>query len=365
MSTFNRRASVLVAIGAVLGVFLLLAAPALAATQKRVAKLQYNSKIRITGPVLDVWRSTVVAEDTISVGTPSSLVVPAGVFTGGYSFTYGSATLALFGFNPPFLYWNVSVTISNTAATLKGGHANAPADTLKHSYFALKNTPSSVAVNGTPPTTSTSICMSSVTGGAGAAPNGCFGRIGTLSVKAGASKFGGTIRMYFTGPETSITTTTGGGSNTNSRYGATPPFAHGALDVSATLGPNLFGSYGTYVRLPLTTPVTYTSSGQVSELPWTTGTVTGRNSFRGTGTVTTYDETGTNALNFTAATGMLSVIQPATTSIFERKGTTITNVNGRAFMRRMQITLLPEPAQLAMLGCGILSMAGLFRLRRR
>jgi hypothetical protein len=84
--------------------------------------------------------------------------------------------------------------------------------------------------------------------------------------------------------------------------------------------------------------------------------------------VTQYTYAGYDNRTASGLYGTLSLVRPFVLQYF---GATVAPPSfiawneTQGFMYRNTITFLPEPGSLLMLGCGILTLAGLFRLRRR
>jgi hypothetical protein len=210
-----------------------------------------------------------------------------------------------------------------------------------------------------------------------------FGRVGSIKVTPGPNKFGGTMR-YFWGFNArgyqQVTTATvcceiAYGHNWRTGVG---PYGSptGALDITEyslqKFGGTYVGYEATRVHTNLTTggtamePITRKTVALWSTAPWTTGMIT---IFQSGGFyISTAVESGSDNRTENREMGTLSLVVPwlthnYLTSFNPTDPITSPFHNGR--VNKLKVTFAPEPAAIALLGVGILGLAGVYRLRRR
>jgi hypothetical protein len=81
--------------------------------------------------------------------------------------------------------------------------------------------------------------------------------------------------------------------------------------------------------------------------------------------VTIYTSTGYDNRTPSGLSGTVSLVRPSVAHAFGAAWGAPFVMGSGAYMERLTLTFLPEPGHLLMLGCGILALAGLFRLRMR
>lgn len=211
-----------------------------------------------------------------------------------------------------------------------------------------------------------------------AAPSGFPGqcvaaqRTGTLSRVPGAKKFGGAARLLRSDIQAVLFSGVVGLIDVNGKIESAMPPILGSTSLMRTpqwrLGPSAPGKVGNlntqlYEYLPGGTTVA--NGNQLTVNPWTTGMA----SVHGPGYFgTSFAQTGSHNFNPTNLTGMISLVQPFLFEGFSRSGNAflgqqIPGSTGGVF--KHQMTFLPEPGTLALLGFGALGLAGLGRLRTR
>ena len=192
-----------------------------------------------------------------------------------------------------------------------------------------------------------------------------FPRYGVLRQTPGDHRFGGTLEMVSNlRTRGQFKATYGGYYSFTIMYNATPMWT----------APSAVGQYGFIFTGDLThTYLQYKGKPLAFELP-----VVGTHMPHTTGTQYVYKEFGYIKTKYTVTgydnrtalglNGTLSMVQPTVLNYYavtvappRNNFLLLTN----AFVHRTNITFLPEPGSLLMLGSGILTLAGLFRLRMR
>ena len=321
------------------GIAMLLPALSASASQQAVVQITYVNAFSPgfgTTGVPRVGTGTAILKPTTQ---KTGLQWNAGIVAGASSFTVETPYL-------PFL--SSMAAFRNEAGALFAGHPGAAA-----------TGGSTVAAPS-----ATTKCFASIAPfapGPPALPGSCFPRKGTLMRAPGSSKYGGTARLLL---------------DTDS-VGTALAFAPPGLDFFAlkifqSQTPNVTGfstvpgAYGILGSGTFTNTVLMTARKTMNhqtQAPWTTGMVTVAGGDFGTA----FTLTGSNSVDQTNLTGMISVVRPAATNQFSRNqaGAYLGNTVGLVLVNRVSLTFLPEPGSMLLLGCGGLGLAGLAALRRR
>lgn len=331
------RSAIRLARGLLAGSALLLWAATASASQQALVQLSWKEQF-IAGTTFVYQAGSGVA--TVGSTTPTpSIMWPANIVTGAVSFTYSGAYT-------PFA--SRVGTYMNLAATLQKSHAGA----------APSGGSTLLPVTG-----ATTKCFASippVLPGPPALPGSCFPRNGTAMRSPGSKKFGGTARMLMPTQlvGTFVTSSPPGLLNfANFLYYSTPQLT-GPGSVAGNYG--LFG-FGTNTNTVLGTP--RNNVNMMTEAPLTTGVVTAMGGSLGTA----FTRTGSHNFNTANLTGMISMVRPHMNRSFNRDSAGNYIGPGLTFaaMTVVDVTFLPEPGVTAMLGCGVLGLGGLARLRKR
>jgi hypothetical protein len=306
---------------------LLMAAPALAQTKKALAWVQFTGACCNAG-TYNGLSGYINATVRSNVATPS-VMIPSGALS-RVETTLWTGPLTPFSTN--------FIDVHNAAATFKRSHNLAPTATT--TVRAADKT--STTVGGT-------LFMP---------------RYGTMMQKPGANRFGGTMglvsNLHAEGKYVASVGYYDFYFNANATAMAAPPFSVGQYGFALT--GMLTHSYLQYKGQPLAfdAPVIATN------MPSTTGTQYLYQPFGYY--VTQYTYAGYDNRTPNGLFGTLSLVRPTVLQYF---GLTVVNPvfvawnETQGFMYRNTITFLPEPGSLLMLGCGVLTLAGLFRLRMR
>jgi hypothetical protein len=307
---------------------LLMAAPALAQTKRALAHVQLN------GACCNAGTYSALA-GTVSAFVGSTPNAPSVYIRSGALSRIETTTWT--GPQTPFSINYID--LHNGAVTFKKSHSLAPTATT--TVRAADKT--STAVGG-------SLYMP---------------RYGTMMQKPGANRFGGTMGLV---------------SNLRAvgQYKASVGFYDFYFNAAATAmvaAPFSVGEYGFVLTGMLThtslsykgQPLAFDAPAVATNMPSTTGTQYLYQDFGYY--VTQYTYAGYDNRTPNGLYGTLSLVRPFVLQYFG-----ILDVppapyaawnETQAFMYRNTITFLPEPGSLLMLGCGILTLAGLFRLRMR
>jgi hypothetical protein len=311
---------------------------------------------------------------TIGTGPTPSVMWPA------YIFSYMKMGFTTGPMTPSFGY---TATFKNAAATIRANHANqATEDKTFRTPGPLGKQPAKgITVMGstwmgtqllTTPTltmANTSICFSR---NPPAFPGSCKTRLGTLHRVPGSKRYGGTARLLhsidtfgtFIGAQfgTILFRQTAG--NAMPCYPLVTPNCRSNSPMLT--GPSGIGNYGhnnigEYTFLPGLTTIKLNQ--QRSELPFTTGMATAIGNYYETSVA----QTGSHNFNPTNLTGMISLVKPFLFQGFQRFGPVFGGQSNPSLgnIERVELTFLPEPSMLVLLGSGVLGLAGLSRLRKR
>jgi hypothetical protein len=306
---------------------LLMAAPALAQTKKALAHFQLNGAC-CNGGTYTGLAGTI----TVTVGsTPStpSVRIKSGLLSRTDTTTW-TGPLTPFSIN--------YIDVRNAAATFKKSHSLAPTATTT----VRAGDKTSTAVGG-------SFYMP---------------RNGTLIQTPGTKRFGGTMglvsNLHAVGQYVASVGYYDFYFNANATAMAAPPFSVGQYGFVLT--GMLTHSYLQYKGQPLA----FDGPAFATFMPSTTGT---QYVFQDFGQyITKYTYAGYDNRTPAGLNGTLSLVRPFVLQYF---GVVVAPPSyigwneTQAFMYRNTITFLPEPGSLLTLGCGILTLAGLFRLRMR
>jgi hypothetical protein len=324
-------------IGGALLVAVLMAAPALAQTKKALAYVQ------LTGACCNANRPYLPTGSTIVPYTVLAGYVSAFVGSGTGKPTVQIMSGALSRMDTTI--WTGPLTpisinyndVHNAAATFKRSHSLAP--TMITTVNASLKT--STAVGGT-------LYMP---------------RYGAMKQKPGTNRFGGTMALV-------------SNLRTKGKYVASPGYYDFTFMANATpmAGISHVGQYGFVISGMLThtsiswkgQPLAFDAPVVATNMPSTTGTQYLYQPFGYY--ITQYTYAGYDNRTASGLFGTLSLVRP---TVLQYYGVTAANPptlgwnETQGFMYRNTITFLPEPGSLLMLGCGILTLAGLFRLRMR
>jgi hypothetical protein len=317
------RALLLVAFFTV-AVGLLVAVPALAQTKQALVNVQRQSWCCQAGTPLVTQSATTVA--TVGTTTPTpSIYIPSKVLTRNLTTTWTA---------PLTPYSKQYISEYNAAATFRRSHPLAPTATT----------------TAAPPTSTTQY-------GSYFMP-----RYGTMIQTPGPNRFGGTMRIvdnnYYTGQYVASV----GYYSFDIYFNATPRLT----------GPRVPGQYGWAGYGALThTSITYYGYPLKIDLkiagrymPSTTGVqyVYQPNGYY----ITQYTSTGYDNRTPSGLSGTVSMVAPYVLNYVQYiQGAGVVGTLTLGFANRLTLTFLPEPGRLLMLGCGILALAGLYRLRIR
>ena len=330
------RSAIRLASGLLAGSVLLFSAAAASASQQALVQLSWKEQF-IAGTTFVAQSGTAVA--TVGAATPTpSIMWPANIVQGSVSFTYSGAYTAF--------------------ASRVGTYMNMPAAIQKSHAGAAPSGGSAVL-----PVTATTKCFASVAPvlpGPPALPGSCFPRNGAVMRTPGAKKFGGTARMLMPTKLVGTFATfspTGNLQFENYLYHSTPQLT-GVGSVPGNYG---LAGFGTNTNTVLGTP--RNNVNFITEAPLTTGVVTAMGGAFGT----QFTRTGSHSFNTGNLTGMISMVRPHMNRNFNRNSAGGFAGPGLTFagMTVVSVTFLPEPGVTALLGCGMLGLAGLTRLRRR
>jgi hypothetical protein len=306
---------------------LLMAAPALAQTKKALAWVQLNGACCNGGTYTGL--SGYVSAFVGSTPNTPSVYIRSGALSRTDTTTW-TGPLTPFSIN--------YIDVHNAAATFKKSHSLAPTATT--TVRAADKTSTAV-------------------GGAFYMP-----RNGTLIQTPGTPRFGGTMGLV---------------SNLHAvgQYVASVGYYDFYFDASATAmaaPPFSVGQYGFVLTGMLThsylqykgQPLAFDGPGIATFMPSTTGTQYLYQDFGPY--ITQYTYAGYDNRTPNGLFGTLSLVRPFVLQYF---GVTLAPPSfiawneTQGFIYRNTITFLPEPGGLMMLGCGVLTLAGLFRLRMR
>ena len=307
---------------------LLMAAPALAQTKKALAHFQQNAFCCNTAMGYSVVAGTISASVGSTPTTPS-VMIRSGALSRKSTTTF-MGPLTPFSIN--------YIDLHNAAVTFKRSHSLAP--TMTTTVLAADKT--STTRNG-------SFYMP---------------RYGTFIQTPGKNRFGGTMLLV---------------SNLRAvgQFVASVGYYDFYLNAAATsmiTGPIGVGAYGLALTGMLThtsisykgAPLAFNGPAFATNMPSTTGTQYVKAPFGYY--VTQYTYAGYDNRTASGLFGTLSLVRPTVLNYFQK----LTAPPPQAFFFENQgwmytttITFLPEPGSLLMLGCGILTLAGLFRLRMR
>jgi hypothetical protein len=308
---------------------LLMAAPALAQTKKAYAQVDLDGACCNAGGAYYALAGYI----SVTVGsTPStpSVMIPYGVITRKSTYTWvGPAT--------PFSINYIDAR--NGAATFKKSHSLAPTMTTTVNAADKVSSPAN--------------------GGTFYMP-----RYGTLRQTPGKHRFGGTMLVV-------------SDLHAVGQFRADQGYYDFYLNAAPTpkiTGPIGVGAYGLSLTGMLThtsisykgKPLAFDGPAFATLMPSTTGTQYLRAPFGVY--VTTYTYAGYDNRTPSGLHGTLSLVRPTVLTYFLREDgppPIAFAFENQGFMARNTITFLPEPRSLLMLGCGILTLAGLFRLRMR
>jgi hypothetical protein len=314
-------------IGGALLVAVLMAAPALAQTKKALAHVQFNGACCNGGSYTGL-AGTITATVGSTPNTPS-VMIPSGLLTRTDT-TNWTGPLTPFSYN--------YIDLHNGPATFKKSHSLAP---------------TAITTVRAGDKTSTAV------GGSFYMP-----RNGTLMQKPGTKRFGGTMALV---------------SNLRAvgQYVASVGYYDFYFNANATTmatGKITVGQYGFVLSGMLTHsylqykggPLAFDGPAIATFMPSTTGTQYLYQNFGPY--ITQYTYAGYDNRTPAGLNGTLSLVRPMVLQYFgvmEANPRYIAWNETQGFMYRNTITFLPEPGSLLMLGCGIVTLAGLFRLRVR
>jgi hypothetical protein len=331
MTIRNRKAwgwGTLLSCGFALLYPLLLATPALA-TKAALVNILANRKGAHLGSYATISNPSGFAAVGSTPGTPSVRVI-RGVVT-SYGTTYYSGPLTPYGTRFRSIY-------------NKSGHF------LKSNPLG----PTAMVIIDPPNTTGLPTCTGN-----------CHPRFGQIQMNPGANRFGGTLRFINKGYNRAM-------------WVASVGYYYGAFGPNATpmmTGPMFPGNYGrqgsgfvehTSLVTPGGSPVRYDSIYSTTEGPFTTGVI---KVHQPAGYyVTNYTTTGTDMRTPSGLYGTLSLVRPALIQVFYLDGPGGSVIAGGlrfGYRQLVRMTFLPEPDEVLMLGCGLLTMAGLLWYRKR
>ena len=247
---------------------------------------------------------------------------------------------------------------------------------IYYSYYNYKGF--FVPSNPFAPTTHTVVPAKTLTTHFGGAYD--FSRYGSIQVWPGAQRFGGTMR-YFWGPNhggygRNVAAPSPSGRSTWTgaflRYPNTPNGDNVRTEYEDQyLGATYPGWQGYVRHLTQTTinggPVTAKTKGFYSTIPWTTGKVRVSNpvgDYPDVRTLSGYDNRTSDGFE-----GKLSLVVPWLTRGYYADAASIRVAWQGATINKVTAEFggqtAPEPAGVLLLGAGIVTLAGLYRLRRR
>jgi hypothetical protein len=306
---------------------LLMAAPALAQTKKAFAHVQLNGACCNAGSY-----SALAGTITVTVGSTAntpSVMIPS----------YKLSRIDTTTWTGPLTPYSINyIDVHNGAATFKRSHSLAPTATAT----VRAGDKTSTAVGG-------SFYMP---------------RYGTLIQTPGTNRFGGTMalvsNLYAFG-----------------KYVASVGYYDFYFNANATpmAGSSHVGQYGFVLTGMLThstlnykgEPLAFDGPAIATNMPSTTGTQYLYQPFGYY--VTQYTYAGYDNRTPSGLYGTLSLVRPTVLQYFGildvPPAPYVAWNETQGFIYRNTITFLPEPGSLLMLGCGILTLAGLFRLRMR
>ena len=319
----------------------LMVAASASATRQAVVNLVYKNQF-LAGTTFGIRGETVVVTvgntptDPLIVWPANRLSCPAPC--AAESFTYTGNYTVFASRMGTFMNQAARVSANHAGAAPTGG-STVPIPTMTTKCFA---TVSPTVVPGPPNL-----------------PGSCFPRGATLMRFPGAKKYGGTARMLDTA------------NNVGTFVAFSPPandlFNFNNVQTAAQKNTTTFvGNYGLVGTGTFTNTVLGTArqtQGQGTIAPVTTGLATAKGGFFGTA----LSVAGSHAFNTANLTGMISMVQPFVNNQFSRNqaGGYIGNTLTLGAVAAVDLTFLPEPGILVMLGCGVAGLAGLAALRRR
>ncbi len=308
---------------------LLIAAPALAQTKKALAILQTTNACCNAGGSYPGFYPQYINATVSTLRSLPSVMIPSGAISRVSKYTWTG----------PLTPYSINyIDAHNAAVTFKRSHSLAPTATT--TVRAADKTSTAV-------------------GGAFYMP-----RHGTMIQTPGGNRFGGTMKivnnLYAYG-----------------KYAASVGYYnfYGNANPSAMLdGPVSVGQYGLALTGMFThsyleykgQPLAFNGPAFVTNMPSTTGTQYLYQPFGYY--VTQYTWAGYDNRTPNGLFGTLSLVRPYVLQYFwvvEAPPSYVALSETQGFMTRTTITFLPEPGSLLMLGCGALTLAGLFRLRMR
>jgi hypothetical protein len=307
---------------------LLMAAPALAQTKKALAHVQQDAVCCNTAMGYSVLSGLVSA--TVGSGTGKPTVhIKSGALSRKSTTTF-TGPLTPFSIN--------YIDQHNAAVTFKRSHSLAP--TMTTTVLAADKT--STTRNG-------SFYMP---------------RYGTFIQTPGKNRFGGTMLLV------SNLRAVGQFVASQGYY----DFYLNAVSTPMITGSIAVGDYGLALTGMLThtsisykgAPLAFDGPAFATLMPSTTGTQYVKAPFGYY--VTQYTYAGYDNRTASGLFGTLSLVRPTVLNYYQKLTAPPPQAffwENQAFMYRNTITFLPEPGSLLMLGCGILTLAGLFRLRMR
>ena len=334
-----------ITLAALLGIGFLLSSPAAIATDQVVVNIVYKNRW-IQGTTFTIHSGTGTA--TLGNGTTPSVMWPAGIITGNEPvFTY-TGPYTIFGSRQRNIY-------SLLAGTIKKSHAGAAVLTANGGGSVVQ-----------PPTTTTS-CFVQPPAPAPTLPGPtlgglCFPRYGTAIRTPGSKKYGGTARLMrdrlVVGTFTGIGPT-GSTLATFARF-FTPKLT--GPDVFTANGGAKYGAVGVGVNYNVVLKGGNDAFTVETNAPHTTGKV----NVIGNGFGTSFNLTGSHALNTANKTGSISMVKPFMRQTFNRDaaGNFVGNLLSTTAVRQIVFTFLPEPGLIALVASGALGIAGLAVARR-
>lgn len=221
--------------------------------------------------------------------------------------------------------------------------------------------------------------------------NYAFDRAGKMVITPGVNRFGGTMRIFF-GPDYNyhgLAVALGGSGYADYRWNAIRARSNAGTGTGGAFGPNApyrnsrgyassdpqslgqAQSYGStqQTHTAFTTggglPLKYQFWAFSTLVPFSTGMAVITQQEAPDTTVATW--TGSDNRTPAGMSGMISLVQPLQFHNYRESvgGGAVLSPYHTAWMRRVQITLLPEPGAVALLGIGIVAMGGLYRARKK
>ena len=308
---------------------LLVAAPALAQTKKAYLWAQVDNACCNAGGTYPGFYPAFGSATVGSTPSTPSVMIQSGALSRKSTTTF-TGPLTPFSIN--------YIDLHNKAVTFKKSHSLAP-------------TATTTVIGGDK--TSTSVFGSFY-----------MPRYGTFIQTPGTKRFGGTMQLV-------------NNLRAVGQFAASQGYYDFYLNAASTAmltGPVVVGQYGLALTGMLThtsisykgAPLAFDGPAFATLMPSTTGTQYVKAPFGYY--VTQYTYAGYDNRTASGLFGTLSLVRPTVLNYYQR----LTAPPPQAFFFESQgwmytttITFLPEPGSLLMLGCGILTLAGLFRLRMR